>query len=148
MCFTEVKKKQKAKGGKNKGQVRTITKQVPKPSFFHFFKVPEQPSEEEEEEEENEEEGRINLTPDEDYDVGHMIRTAVIPNGILYFVGENEDGYDFATFGEDGDDEGDEDDEDEDDEDEEDTGKGKKKGFAKTGGAQGANAEKPECKQN
>ncbi|RYG64987.1 NAP domain-containing protein, partial [archaeon] len=36
LTVTEVQKKQKAKAGKNKGQVRVITKQVPKASFFHF----------------------------------------------------------------------------------------------------------------
>lgn len=40
LLVKEVTKKQKAKSGKNKGQVRTITKTEPKPSFFHYFSEP------------------------------------------------------------------------------------------------------------
>ena len=40
LCMLETKKKQKSKGGKNKGQVRTITQQEPKQSFFQYFSEP------------------------------------------------------------------------------------------------------------
>ena len=40
LLIKEISKKQKAKSGKNKGQVRTITKTEPKPSFFHYFSEP------------------------------------------------------------------------------------------------------------
>jgi hypothetical protein len=36
----ETKKKQKSKAGKNKGQVRTVTQQEPKQSFFQYFSEP------------------------------------------------------------------------------------------------------------
>ena len=40
LCMLETKKKQKSKSGKNKGQVRTITQQEPKQSFFQYFYEP------------------------------------------------------------------------------------------------------------
>ena len=115
---------------------------------------------------------------EEDYEFGHLLRTDIIPNAVLWFTGEAVDDEDF-----DGDDEDDEDDEegtalifwqqlllcnlflyrdtDEDEEDEDEDKGGKKKGGAllKTskGGfsapkpaAPGAagSAETPECKQN
>ena len=47
-----------------------------------------QDDEDEEEEEEEEEQVRIKLTVEEDYDIGHIIRTAVIPESILWFTGK------------------------------------------------------------
>lgn len=159
LCVTEIKKKQKAKSGRNKGQVRTITKTTPKPSFFHYFdKRSEEDEEEEEPEEENEddEQGPIKLTLDEDYDVGHIIRTTIIPEATLWFTGEAAEDLDFMLGDED--EEDDEDDEDgDDDEDDEDDGDNKKPkakltagagGFATTGAAGGAAGNNPECKQN
>ena len=32
---------------------------------------------------------RIKLTVEEDYDIGHCIRTAVIPESVLWFTGEH-----------------------------------------------------------
>lgn len=40
LCMKETKKKQKSKAGKNKGQVRTVTQQEPKQSFFQYFSEP------------------------------------------------------------------------------------------------------------
>ena len=40
LCMLETKKKQKSKSGKNKGQVRTVTQQEPKQSFFQYFSEP------------------------------------------------------------------------------------------------------------
>lgn len=166
LCVTEIKKKQKAKSGRNKGQVRTVTRTVPKPSFFHFFDEHKEDAEEEEEEPEEEEGdglGRTKLSIEEDYDIGHTIRTSVIPEAILFVTGEADIGFDFGDD-EDEDDyeegEGDEDDEEEDDdEDEDEAPKGKKggkggKGFNQGGFAAGAGAagapagQNPECKQN
>lgn len=102
----EITKKQKAKGGRNKGQVRTVTRTVPKPSFFHFFDTPKQHGEEEEEEEQPEEEDeqeggpRTKFNIDEDYDIGHIIRTSIIPEAILWFTGEAEDDEGMFDFGE------------------------------------------------
>jgi len=88
LCVSEVTKKQKAKGGKNKGQVRTITKTLPKPSFFHYFSQPLEDDEEDEEQEpkDDEEEEKIKLTMEEDYDIGHTIRTAIIPQAVLWYI--------------------------------------------------------------
>ena len=66
--------------------------------FFHF--------KEEEEEEEDEEKDRIKLNVEEDYEFGHLLRTDIIPNAVLWFTGEAVDDEDF-----DDDDEDDEDDE-------------------------------------
>jgi hypothetical protein len=37
-----VQKKQKGKSGKRKGQVRYVSREEPKPSFFHFFGEPDE----------------------------------------------------------------------------------------------------------
>lgn len=97
LLVKEIKKKQKAKSGKNKGQVRTIVKQIPRPSFFHYFSQPK--SEEDEEENEDgaeEEEERITLTEEEDFDVAHTIRTYILPDAILWYTGEAREDDDFA----------------------------------------------------
>ena len=40
LCVGIVQKKQKGKSGKRKGQVRYVSREEPKPSFFHFFSDP------------------------------------------------------------------------------------------------------------
>ena len=142
LCVEEVKKKQKSKAGKNKGQVRTVTTMVPKQSFFQYFSEPID-EEEEEEEDEDEEKPRIKLTVEEDYDIGHAIRTAIIPESVLWFTGEAIDDDEYDNMG---------DDEDDDDEEEEDGDDGRVvatpgNGFSASSGAP-EDAEKPECKQN
>ncbi len=60
LTVTEIKKKQKAKSGKNKGQVRTVVTTEPKASFFNYFSAPKpDPEDDDEEEEEDEEQGKI-----------------------------------------------------------------------------------------
>jgi nucleosome assembly protein 1-like 1 len=156
LTVTEIKKKQKAKSGRNKGQVRTITETVPKASFFHFFASPTGDEEDEgaEDDEDNEEgHNRIKLTMEEDYDVGHTIRTAIIPEAVLWYTGEAvDDEYD------DEDEEGmyggedDEDEEGSDDDEDDDAKKTKLVANAEGGfaapGAPVAGGEQPECKQN
>ncbi len=160
LTVTEIKKKQKAKSGRNKGQVRTVVSTVPKASFFHFFSTPTGDEEDEEEEgkDEDDEDGpqRIKLTMEEDYDVGHTIRTAIIPEAVLWYTGEavddeyDEDGEDEGLYGE-----SDEEDEEEESEDDKPADKKKKNkvvataegGFA-AAGAPAAGGEQPECKQN
>jgi nucleosome assembly protein 1-like 1 len=90
LCVTESVKKQKAKGGKNKGQIRTIVTAIPKRSFFNYFSKPRgaDGEEEEEEEEEDEEEGPIKLDMEDDYDIGLNIRTCIIPQAVQWFTGE------------------------------------------------------------
>jgi nucleosome assembly protein 1-like 1 len=163
LCVTEIKKKQKAKSGRNKGQVRTVTRTVPKASFFHFFDEHKEEEEQEEEEEEDEEAmGKTKFSAEEDYDIGHTIRTTLIPEAILWFTGEagaDMDDYMYGDDEEDDDEEGEDDEDDgEEDDDEDDkkkkTGKASKinfdanKGFATTAPAPGANGQQPECKQN
>eukprot|EP01039_Chlorochromonas_danica_P005945 gene5945-6547_t len=150
LTMAEVQKKQKAKSGRNKGQVRTVTRTVPKPSFFNFFKVPgkgEDGEEEEEEEEQDQQFGaRVKFNIDEDYDIAHIFRTSIIPEAVLYVLREKDFshlyGFEMDDDEEDDDEEGDEDEEEE----EEETGAGKKK---QGKGKAAEMAEKPqECKQN
>lgn len=168
LCVTEIKKKQKAKSGRNKGQVRTVTRTVPKPSFFHYFDEHKEEDAEEEEEPEEEEGdglGRTKLSVEEDYDIGHIIRTSVIPEAILFVTGEADIGFDMddeddEDFEDGEDDDEDEEGEDDEDDEEEEAPKGKKggkkaafnqAGFAAGAGAAAAGApagQNPECKQN
>ena len=141
LCVAEVKKKQKSKAGKSKGQVRTITTLEPKQSFFQYFCEPMDDEEEEEDEDEDEEKPRIKLTVEEDYDIGHAIRTAIIPESVLWFTGEAIDDEEY------GDDEDNDDEEEGDDDDDEGVVATPGNGFAAPAGAPGG-AEQPECKQN
>mmetsp|Transcript_3836 Transcript_3836/g.9909 ORF Transcript_3836/g.9909 Transcript_3836/m.9909 type:complete len:410 (-) Transcript_3836:186-1415(-) len=169
LTVTETVKKQKAKSGKNKGQVKTVVTTAPKPSFFHYFGMP-MTEEEEAEAEENEDEDapQVKLSMEEDYDVGHSIRTSLIPEAVLWYTGEaieeEDDEDDEGLY----DDAEDDDEDDEEESDDEDTpaprmnksnkkGKGSGKadskltftpegGFASTSTA--APGDKAECKQN
>eukprot|EP00128_Syssomonas_multiformis_P003258 Colp12_sorted_trinity150504_noHs@27579 len=165
LTVAETVKKQKAKNGKNKGQVKTVVTTAPKPSFFHYFGPP-MTEEEEAEEDENEDEDspRIKLTQEEDYDIGHSIRTAIIPEAVMWYTGEaieDDDEDDDENLFEDADEDDEEDEEESEDEDERPKRGANKKnkggksntqlnftpegGFAAAGGAEG---EKAECKQN
>lgn len=158
LMINEIKKKQKAKSGKNKGQIRTIVKEVPRPSFFHYFSDPKDDDEEDEEDEEEEgEKERIELNEEEDFEIAHAIRTAIIPDAVLWFTGEaSVDDYDDEEEEEEEDDEEEDDEEDDDDEEEEvarPKGKGKGPTHKPTGGfaassSGGKAGEQPECKQN
>mmetsp|Transcript_39292 Transcript_39292/g.68044 ORF Transcript_39292/g.68044 Transcript_39292/m.68044 type:complete len:417 (-) Transcript_39292:112-1362(-) len=170
LTVAETVKKQKAKNGKNKGQVKTVVTTAPKPSFFHYFGEP-LTEEEEAEEAENEDEDtpRIRLSQEEDYDIGHSIRTSLIPEAVLWYTGEaieddDEDDEDDEGLFEDADDDEDEEEDEEEDSDEDERPRGKGKGgnknkkggnsqlnFTPEGGfaaAGGAPGEKAECKQN
>merc|ERR1711979_42239 len=107
LTVKQVKKKQKHK---NKGSVRTITKQVKADSFFNFFDpptVPDDPTAE------VDEETQAILTAD--FEIGHYIRERIVPRAVLYFTGEALEEDDFEEEeGEEGE-EGDEEDEDEED---------------------------------
>ncbi|XP_077567156.1 nucleosome assembly protein 1-like 4a isoform X1 [Stigmatopora nigra] len=105
-----IKKKQKHKG---RGTVRTVTKQVPNPSFFNFFNP-------------------IKASPDGgeldddseltfDFEIGHFFRERIIPRAVLYFTGEAmEDDESFDEELEEGDEEQDDDDDDEEEDDDDD----------------------------
>jgi nucleosome assembly protein 1-like 1 len=75
-----VKKKQKHK---NKGSVRTITKQVKADSFFNFFDPPQVPDDPKAE---VDEETQALLTAD--FEIGHYINERIVPRAVLYFTGE------------------------------------------------------------
>jgi len=166
LCVSEVRKKQRAKSGRRAGQVRYVTSLADKPSFFHYFKEPNMTEDEDEEEEEEEEEGarkksksKYTLGIDEDYEIGHAIRTAIIPEAVLWFTGEAAGEDDEFEDDEEDDDDDDDDYEDEDGDDEPDAEaedeapkkpKGKKgwKGAGGPGVPAAGQGEQPECKQN
>merc|ERR1712203_717999 len=75
-----VKKKQKHK---NKGNVRTITKQVKSDSFFNFFDPP--PISDDPDADVDPETQDL-LTAD--FEIGHYIRDRIIPRAVLFFTGE------------------------------------------------------------
>jgi nucleosome assembly protein 1-like 1 len=87
LTFKTIKKKQRGKG-KHSGQIRTISKQEHKDSFFHFFMPPKMPSMEEMDEDEAD---RLEEAFDADYDVAQAFRLHVIPKAILWFTGQGED---------------------------------------------------------
>lgn len=99
-----VKKKQKHK---NKGNVRTITKQVKSDSFFNFFDPP--PISDDPDADVDPETQDL-LTAD--FEIGHYIRDRIIPRAVLYFTGEaleedEEEDEDFDEEGEEGEEESD-----------------------------------------
>jgi len=99
-----VKKKQKHK---NKGNVRTITKQVKSDSFFNFFDPP--PISDDPDADVDPETQDL-LTAD--FEIGHYIRDRIIPRAVLYFTGEaleedEEEEEDFDEEGEEGEEESD-----------------------------------------
>ena len=158
VCEKEVKKVQKMKSGKNKGQKRTIVQMQPQRSFFNWFSEPEEPNEEDEEDEEKE---YVKFDEETDYDLAHYLRTLVIPDATKIFMGEMQTYDDEDDMGDEEDDE-DEDEDEEDDEDERPQQKGGKRGKAAIAPGVGAaiapgfglppppgdaNAP-PECKQN
>jgi len=96
MCLThrEIKKKQRAKSGKNAGKIRTIVKKEKQDSFFHFFKPPKIPTMDEMDEDEAD---AIEQAFDVDYDVAQAFRSHIIPKAALWFTGEAlDEGFDIA----------------------------------------------------
>ena len=83
-----IQKKQRAKSGKKKGQIRYVSTTAPKASFFHFFTKPTEEEEDSDEEEEEKEDDRVTFNIEEDYDIAHAIRTAIIPHAVGWFTGE------------------------------------------------------------
>lgn len=75
--------------------MKTVVTTAPKPSFFHYFGMP-MTEEEEAEAEENEDEEavQVKLSMEEDYDIGHSIRTSIIPEAVLWYTGEAMDNED------------------------------------------------------
>ncbi|KAJ6647273.1 Nucleosome assembly protein 1-like 1, partial [Pseudolycoriella hygida] len=73
-----IKKKQKHKA---RGAVRTITKQVPADSFFNFFNPPIV-------EDEDKVDVEIQNILQNDYEIGHFLRSRIIPKALLYYTGD------------------------------------------------------------
>lgn len=127
-------------------QVKYVTATVAKASFFQFFSDPHMDDEDDEDEEGLGQSagGRKHehqLSVDADYEVGHALRTEIVPNAVGWFTGEagdEADDEDGATLEYD-----DEDEDDDDDPDEESADVGTPAGSAAAG-----NAEQPECKQS
>jgi len=97
-----VKKRQKHK---NKGTLRTVSKELPADSFFNFFDPPQVPEDDEEMDEDME---ALLAT---DIEIGHLLRERVVPRAVLFFTGEasddeydddDEDGSDNDGYGLDG----------------------------------------------
>jgi nucleosome assembly protein 1-like 1 len=164
LTVTEVKKKQKAKGGKNKGQTRTIVSEEKKHSFFLYFGEPR-----EEDDLLDDEDDYDAMTPgfdaEMDYDVACAIRSNIVPEALYWFTGENVEEEDDEDD-EDDDEDWDEGDQEEEEEEEEQESKPRRNGRGKNKvpGASapaftfdpnalppppgGESGEKPECKQS
>jgi len=86
-----IKTIRKTQKHKERGAVRTITKQVPNDSFFNFFNPPEVS----EDKDKIDEESQDILTTD--FEIGHFLRARIMPKAILYFTGDivdDDDDYD------------------------------------------------------
>ena len=84
LTHATVVKKQRGKG-KQAGQVRSVTKQERKESFFHWFEPPQMPSLEDMNEEEA---ANLEAFFDMDYEIAQAFRTQIIPKAVLWFTGE------------------------------------------------------------
>lgn len=94
-CLTHktITKKQRKKGGRGAGQIRTVTKKERQESFFHFFSPPKMPALAQVMDEE--EADAVEEAFDHDYDVAQAFRGCVIPKAVLWFTGEAmEEDYD------------------------------------------------------
>jgi len=83
---TVTKKQRGKKGTKTAGQVRNVTKQEEKESFFHWFTAPEMPIMMEEMDEEEAE--RVEELFDSDYEVAQAFRCHLIPKAVSWFTGQ------------------------------------------------------------
>jgi len=83
---TVTKKQRGKKGTKTAGQVRNVTKQEEKESFFHWFTAPEMPTMMEEMDEEEAE--RVEELFDSDYEVAQAFRCHLIPKAVSWFTGQ------------------------------------------------------------
>ncbi|KAL7517749.1 hypothetical protein ACHAWX_002644 [Stephanocyclus meneghinianus] len=157
LTFKKVTKKQRKKGGRGAGQIRTISKEERVESFFHFFSPPKMPAMAEIMDEE--EADAVEEAFDRDYDVAQAFRGCIVPKAILWFTGEAmEEDYDEGMEGfiadedEDGGDHDDDDDDDDGDENGEgaegQTGEFQFKFNSGTDNKASSDGENPECKQS
>lgn len=151
LCFKTVVRTQRHR---TNNSTRTVKREEPLDSFFHFFIPPLMPNDEEVESEDIDElENRLQM----DYEIGELIKEQIVPNAVDWFTGkaleyaelEDEDDY----FGEEGYDEEDEDNEDEEEESDDEAPRNPSKpgmrhrDTSNTQTNQAAAGEKPECKQ-
>ncbi|KAM8719579.1 hypothetical protein ACLKA7_005765 [Drosophila subpalustris] len=80
-----IQKKQKHR---IRGAIRTVFRQVPTESFFHFFNPPEVPINRAKMDEESQQ------ILDDDFEVAQYLRTRIIPKAVLYFTGDVVDSED------------------------------------------------------
>jgi nucleosome assembly protein 1-like 1 len=80
-----VQKKQRGKG-RYAGQVRSVTKQEEKESFFHWFTTPKMPSSVEDMDEE--EADQLEELFQSDFEIAQAFRCQVVPNAVLWFTGQ------------------------------------------------------------
>jgi nucleosome assembly protein 1-like 1 len=85
LTYTTISKKQRSKGGKRAGQIRTVQRQEKVDSFFHFFCPPSIPNLGDMDEEEAD---ALEEAFDFDYDVAQSFRSHIIPKAVLWFTGE------------------------------------------------------------
>jgi nucleosome assembly protein 1-like 1 len=140
----KVLRKKPKPGAKNQ---KPITKTEPCESFFTFFYPPEVPDEDEQENMTEEEVEELQEQMENDYAIGSLIATALVPNAVDHFLGlhleddededEDDEEDDDAEYGESID--GDSDDDDDDSDDDEDENGEKIKGLDPKA--------KEECKQ-
>ena len=88
MTKREVKKKQKAKRGRNAGATRVVTKIEDKPSFFRFFESIPLPGCDDDDDEDVED---LRDKIDADVELAFALRNEVVPHAILWFTGEAVD---------------------------------------------------------
>ena len=80
-----VKKKQRGKG-KNAGQVRSVSKQEEKESFFHWFATPEMPTSMDDMDEEEAE--HLEEVFENDFEIAQAFRCYIVPNAVQWFTGQ------------------------------------------------------------
>lgn len=86
LTYREVTKKQRKKGGKAAGQVRSVSKLERTESFFHFFTPVKMPALSDVVDED--EADAIEEAFDHDYDVAQAFRSHLIRKAVLWFTGD------------------------------------------------------------
>jgi nucleosome assembly protein 1-like 1 len=80
-----VQKKQRGKG-RYAGQVRSVTKQEEKESFFHWFTTPKMPTSLDDMDEEEAE--QLEELFESDFEIAQAFRCHIVPNAVLWFTGQ------------------------------------------------------------
>jgi len=75
---------QKLKRNKSKGTVKRVSEEINEDSFFNFFSPPKVPNPKSEEEYDEE----VRLVLEEDFEIGEVLRQAVVHEAVLCYTGE------------------------------------------------------------